>query len=441
VLAAPAGVTPLQLRQPPVFSTTGITVVDPNWRPPKTHMWGLSIQRQLGRNMLAEVSYVGRHATDLYGGYDANQVEIFSNGFLDAFNIVKAGGESTLINRLVAGDSRLRSGETGSQMVRRLFTSSLALNSVAALAASIGTRTQRVGGVDQQLIATNGFSPSFFSSYPQFAGAFNVLDSKDFSNYHALQLQLQRQFTGGATFQFSYTYAKSTDTRSFDPAFSRVSRGTVKSASSTPYDIHNRRLNYAASDFDRTNVFQGTWVWQLPFGKNGRWGRDWNAFASRLLGGWEVAGILTLESGRPFTIYSGSNTFSNVVQSTANCGSCTPYMGNVFLDQVTGNSFYFTSDQRAAFSTPAAGQLGSTGRNFFRLPHYYNLDLAVGKITRVTERQNIELRLEIQNATNSMMYDVPNSSIVTNPIFSRMRPPGALFNSSRKIQISAKYNF
>ncbi len=437
VLTAPPGVTPIQLRQPPVFSTNSITVVDPNWHTPKTHMWGLSVQRQLGRSMVAEVSYIGRHGVSLYGGYDANQVEIFNNGFLDAFNTVKTGGESTLMNQLLAGDSRLRSGETPSQMVRRLFASTLSLNSVAALAASIGTRVQ--GG--QQLIVSNGFSPFFFSPYTQFAGGFNVLDSNDFSKYQGLQMQLQRQFVGGLTFQFSYTYAKSTDTRSFDPTFSRVSRGAAQSASSTPYDIRNRRKNYAASDFDRTNVFQSTSVWQLPFGRKGHWGRDWNAFLDRVLGGWEVAGILTLESGRPFTVYSGSNTFTNVVQSPANCSSCTPYMGSVFLDPATGKSFYFTADQQAAFSTPPAGQLGNTGRNFFRLPPYYNLDFAVGKVTRVTERQNIEVRLEMRNATNSVMYDVPNSSIITNSLFARMQAPGALFNSSRKMQISAKYSF
>ncbi len=437
VVTAPPGVTPLQMRQPPIFSTSGITVVDPNWHAPKTHMWGLSIQRQIGRSMVAELNYIGRKGTSLYGAYDADQTEIIGNGFLDAFNIVKAGGQSTLINSLLAGDSRLRSGETPSQMVRRLYSSTLALNSVGALAYAVGTRTQ--GGA--QLIATNGFSPFFFQPYTQFAGAFNVLDSNDFSTYHAFEAQLQRRFTSGLTFQLSYTWGKSIDTRSFDPTFSRVSRGAAQSASSTPYDIHNRRLNYAASDFDRTHAFQSTWVWQLPFGAGRHWGSGWNPFVERVLGGWEVSGILTLQSGRPFTVYSGSNTFGNVVQSTANCTGCSPKMGKVFLDSTTGNSFYFNAYQKTLFSTPAAGQLGNLGRNYFRLPRYFNVDMAIGKVTRITERQRVEVRLEMRNATNQIMYDLPNSSIITSGVFGRMRPPGATFNAARRMQVALKYTF
>ena len=146
---------------------------------------------------------------------------------------------------------------------RRLFSSTLDLNSVAALAQSLGQRTR--GGVQQ--ITLNGFSPSFFQAYPQFAGAFNVLDSHDFSTYHALEVQLQRRFSGGLLFQFAYTWAKSLDTRSFDPTFSQVRRGSSQSASDTPYDNANRRLNYARSDFDRRNVFQSHYVWELPFGR------------------------------------------------------------------------------------------------------------------------------------------------------------------------------
>ena len=71
-----------------------------------------------------------------------NQAEIFSNGFLDAFRIVQGGGESPLMNQLVAPDSRRLAGESGSAMVRRLFASNLSLNSVAALAASLGQRIQ-----------------------------------------------------------------------------------------------------------------------------------------------------------------------------------------------------------------------------------------------------------------------------------------------------------
>jgi hypothetical protein len=72
-----------------------------------------------------------------------NQAQIYSNGFLDAFNTIKAGGESAVINNVLSKDSRLNVGETPSAMIRRLFSSQLTLNSVGALASSLGTRLRR----------------------------------------------------------------------------------------------------------------------------------------------------------------------------------------------------------------------------------------------------------------------------------------------------------
>ncbi|MGH9961718.1 MAG: TonB-dependent receptor domain-containing protein, partial [Pyrinomonadaceae bacterium] len=86
---APTG-SPLSLRQPPPFSTNSLTVFDPSTRSPKTYQWGFSAQREIGFKSVLEVNYIGRKGIGLYGGYDVNQVDIFGNGFLSAFNIVRA---------------------------------------------------------------------------------------------------------------------------------------------------------------------------------------------------------------------------------------------------------------------------------------------------------------------------------------------------------------
>ncbi len=434
-LSPPAGLTPTQLRQPEAFSTASIHVIDPDWRAPKTNMWGLSIQRELGKRFLFEANYIGRRGVGLFGGYDVNQVDIFGNGFLEAFNIVRAGGESALINTLLQSDSRRRSGESGSQMVRRLFASTLNLGSVAALAAAINNRTER----GKTLLELAGLSPFFFIAFPQFAGGLNVLDSNDISTYHALELQLQRRFAEGLSLQASYTLAKSLDTRSFDPTFSRVSRGALQSASSTPFDIHNRRLNKARSDFDRRHAFQAVWVYELPFGRGRYWGGAWHPVLDKIAGGWEVAGILIWTSGRPFTVYSGSNTFSNVVQSPASCNGCTRSTGELHFDPSAGTLFYFNENERQSFFSPEPGRLGNTGRNFFTQPQFFSLDLTLLKRVRISESHNVEFRLEMQNATNTPSFGLPNSSIITSTVFGRMR--GAVVSGSRKMQLSLKYNF
>ena len=427
-------VKPSDLRQPPAFSNNTITAVDPSLKTPTTHEWGVSLQHQIARNTIVEADYIGRRAYHLLGAYDANQDQIFGNGFLAGFNTVKAGGDSPYINQLLAADSRLNPGETGSQLVRRLFASNLSLNSVGQLAGSLSTRLQ--GGKSVTSLSGAGAFPLI--PFPQFGGAFNVIDSNDFSTYHALQLQLQRRYQNGFTGQVSYSFSKSLDTRSFDPTFSQANRGSVQSAANTPIDINNRRLNYAPSDFDRTHVVQSYWVYELPFGTGKRFGPHTNGLVDKVIGGWEVAGVLTLESGRPFTVYSGSNTVSNVRQTPANCDHCDRNMGQVVIDPVSTYKFYFTADQRAKFSTPAPGDFSNTGRNYFRGPGYLDMDATFAKNIHLTERFRLQLRADATNLANHPSADIP-TAVITSTTFGRIR--GSTQSASRRFQLGAKFYF
>src|SRR5262249_15050152 len=150
----------------------------------------------------------------------------------------------------------------------------------------------------------NGFSPFFFQQYPQFNGGLLVFDSNDYSHYYGLQFILRRRMSNGLGYQFGYTYSKSKDNRSWDPSLSTVSTGSVQSASSTPFDLRDRNLNYAWSDFDRRHVFQGTYVYELPFGK-GKMFAPGNNVVDYIVSGWQVSGTVIWMSGRPFTAYSG----------------------------------------------------------------------------------------------------------------------------------------
>src|SRR6185436_2956364 len=129
----------------------------------------------------------------------------------------------------------------------------------------------------------------------------------------------QRKFSKGLQFQGAYTFSKSLDTRSFDPAFTVAATGNGQSASSTPFDINRRYLNYARSDFDRKHIFVGYATWDLPFGSGQHFGGSVTGFARHFIEGWNINGVMTIQSGRPFAIYSGANQLSNVVNSTANC--------------------------------------------------------------------------------------------------------------------------
>jgi len=432
--------TPTQLRQPIPFSTNSITVFDPSFRFPKINQWGLSVQRDIGHGLVVEANYIGRHGVGLFGGYDLNQVNIFAKDpsctetFLEAFNTLRASttAQSCLIDKLLSSDARRLTASGSNYFRTTLFPTQLSQGSVAATAISL---SQRVNTTGARTIEASGASPFIFQPFPQFTGAVNVLDAADFSTYRGMELQISKRFDQGLSFQVAYTWAKSLDTRSFDPTQTIVSRGTLQSAGATPFDLRNRKLNYARSDFDRRHSLQGYWVYDLPFGRGRHFLKDAPGVVNHLVGGWEIAGVLNWTSGRPFTVYSGINTVSNAVSSTANCNGCTPGMGNVIVE---GVNFYFDSTQRAKFSFPAPGEQGNLPRNFFNVDGYFALDMVVGKKFAVTERMNLELRGEIRNATNHPSFDNP-TAVFTSNIFGRIRD--SVTSSSRRVQLALKLTF
>jgi hypothetical protein len=425
-------VSPENFLQPPAVGTGTIRVVDPDFQTPITHGWAVTYQRQLFGQTLFEIAYVGRRAEHLFGAYNVNQAEIFDNGFVDAYLTVQAGGESELMNQLLLPHTDRRVGESGSAMVRRLSAANLALNSVAALAASFAARVQ--GG--QSLTELAGFGPYFFYPYPQFLGGVNVIDSEDYSRYHAMELKLERRFGNGYSYLVGYTLSRSKDTRSYDPAFTVVSGANNQSASSTPFDIDNRDLNFALSDFDRTHVFQGQAVWELPFGQGKQFGGSVNRVTDVLIGGWQLSGQFVAQSGRPMTVYGGSNTVSNVVQTPANCDGCSRDFGTVHEED--GIIWYFTPEERAMFSTPEAGELGNTGRNYFRGPGGYFINLSLSKRTRTVGNQILEIRADSTNVTNHPVFGFPTLT-TTSATFGRIR--NTVTSGSRKVMLGIKYYF
>ncbi len=423
-LVNPAG-RPSDFAQPPVYSANSITVVDPNLEMPQTHMWSFGIQRQVARNTILDINYIGRRAHNLFGGYNINQVNIGSNGFLDGFNTVAGGGQSPLINQLLGPDPRRASAETGSDLMRRVYAADIRGNSAGIIAQDISRRL--VGG--RPLPAVAGLGDFFFLNNPQHVNT-NVIDSNDFSTYHGLQIQVERRMTKGLTAQLGYTWSKSMDTRSFDPAFTVVGTGSAQSASSTPFDINNRRGNYAPSDFDRRHAVQSYWLYEIPFVGNAP------RAMKMVFADWQVTGALTLTSGRPFTVYSGFNQFSNVVSATANCTDCGSF--GKAEDRADGIKWFFNPSEVAAFSNPSAGSIGSSGRNRFYGPRFFNLDTTVMKRIPLTERFRVEVRADAVNVTNTPSFGFPTAN-------ANAATFGRIFNSlasnARRIQLGAKLYF
>ena len=442
--------TPEALRQPAAFGVGSINTVDPNLEFPQIHSWSLSFQKEVMRNTIFEANYIGKHGVHLLGGYNANQVNVNakvasqSETFLQAFNAIRANAtyNSPLINLIMSGNAANNGGTT---RFRALNPTALTQGSVAALALAVSQKVCVAADVtagictnaqlNQRLLDINGFS-SLLQPYSQFTGGLNVFDSNDYSNYHGLELILRRRVNTGLTFQVSYTLSKSMDNRSWDPSLSTVSTGSVQSASSTPFDNSNRRLNYTWSDFDRRHVVQGTYLYELPFGNGRKFANGIPRALDLAIGGWQLAGTLLVSSGRPFTVYSGLTTFSNVVNSTADCSGCTRDMGSLIVE--SGRNFWFDAADRAKFTSPAPGSIGNTGRNFFLEPRYFQTDASLSKRFRVTERMSFDLRVDARNLTNTPSFAAP-TAVLTSTIFGRIND--SVNNAARRVQFSGKFNF
>jgi hypothetical protein len=456
-----AGLVPSQspsaLRQPPAFSTNSLSVLDPDLQFPQIHEWSVSFQREI-RNNVIEVNYIGKHGVHLLGGYNVNQVNVFANvpgvnqNFVEAFNLIRedirVNGNtnityfSPLMNLLFTGNAANNAGTATFRSVATTNTISLGNVATAALATSqqLCQAADVTNGIcaatGGQLIGRTVNNPFLFQPFPQYSGGLNVFDSSDYSRYDGLQFIFKRRISSGLGFQFAYTLSKSKDNRSWDPSLSGVSTGSVQSASSTPFDLRDRSINYTWSDFDRRHVFQGTYTYDLPFGKGRKFASGVPSIVDHVIGGWLFSGTVIKQSGRPFTVYSGLNTLSNVVQATANCNSCDRHIGTLVLE--TGRNFWFDAATRAKFSAPAPGSLGNTPRNFFIAPVYFQWDASLSKRFKITERWAFDFRVDARNVLNKPSFDNP-TAVINSTIFGRIND--SVTNNARRIQFSGKLSF
>jgi hypothetical protein len=229
--------------------------------------------------------------------------------------------------------------------------------------------------------------------YPNF-GPIAYVDPADNSNYNALQVNLEKRVAKSLSLIANYVWSKSMD--DFAPL---SGTGTV----TNPF---NRRFDYGPSSDDLTHVAKLSGVWHLPGGK-------FNGIAGKVVSGWELAPILTWQSGFPFAIYSGvDNSFSGVGGDRADFTGSNLAEAKLNPGRAHGQliSEYFNS---ALFVVNAVGTFGNTGKNILRGPGYFDTDLALVKNTSLTETKSIQFRAEFFNAFNDVNFGAPGSTLGT----------------------------
>ena len=367
------------------------TVFDPQLRLPTVHQWNFTIQRELPREFVAQIAYVGHRGTRLYRGYDINQIN--SDGLLPSFLAMQNN-----VNKGCRADgSNCPVGVTGASVplvTSGIVTSSFVNSSTTLNNLNLNAAGTFAGRVEQTTLAAH-LRPN------QQFGTITFVDSGGDSYYHSLQATLRRRFRAGLLFGMAYTLAKSIDDQSVDPIASSSGGGLSTTNTRTPSDIRNWRLERGRSDFDRTHVLNTSWIYELPVGK-GKRVRPPRALEV-LAGNWTLNGILMLASGSPFSVRSGVRTSNYSHESRAILTGPKPEAGLWDVPGIVGPVYF---KDTSAFAIPEPGGVGG-GRNIFEGPAYWNFDLGVTKMVYLRESVTVQLRGEFFNALNHPNFDNP----------------------------------
>ncbi|HLJ15738.1 MAG TPA: carboxypeptidase regulatory-like domain-containing protein [Bryobacteraceae bacterium] len=225
--------------------------------------------------------------------------------------------------------------------------------------------------------------PGTYASFRQIATNSNA-------SYNSLEASLSRRFSKGLTFLASYTFGKLLDYYS------------AQNLGQTPQDPYNERLDRARSDEDRSQVFSGSFVYEIPFLRNGK------GLLAEVFGGWSLSGLITMATGLPVYVISGQD-FSltgvgfdrpNLVGNSSRSHSSTAALVQEFFNT-------------AAFAANLPGEYGTAGRNLFSGPGISNTNLSLVKSFRISERfGQLQFRSEFFNTFNQVSFGQPDGTLV-----------------------------
>jgi len=260
--------------------------------------------------------------------------------------------------------------------------------------------------------------------YPQFTGVSLTLNPGASSSYNAAIVRMTKRLAKSLMVDVSYQFSKA-----MDNASENGSPGLVDGAR----NFNNLSLERSISSHDIPHSFAGAFVYELPFGQGRRFGATAPRWIDLIAGGWGVSGIYRLGSGLPTRSSTSNNTFSFGGSQQPNISS----MDNVRVENRKLERWFNTS----AFSLPAPYTFGNAPRWFsnVRFSPVNNLDLAIVKSFRITEKVRAQLRGEMFNAANRPQFGWPDMNQASNTFGqNNSMAPGA---SPRNIQFGLRIGF
>jgi len=457
---------------------------------PYIQNYNLELQRELARDVTLSISYVGTKSTKLWNATPLNAVEIFRNGFLDAFNITRNGGDAKLLDDMLRGltlnvgaNASLGQGVVGTTVsgsaALRANTNTrafLANGNVGQLADFLNRRTD-VGGKGGGYVRNSGlFTENFFVLNPQFQNVF-LHGNLSNSTYHSMQVQVTKRLSHGFTSQGSYTWSRALGADDGDQAINTR-------------DPANRALDKTLLNYHRTHNFTSNGTYTLPIGPGQKFLANAPGFLQRLIERWQIGGIFSWASGPPLNILApvttvwqftavppasplgtaaaGYNTPNIVGPFPKNIGKVTklangvtyfpgllqipdPSANPTTLQGLNGqfsNKAITDSQGRLLLVNPVPGQVGSLGLRWIEGPGRIGLDVNMIKRLRISESKEFEIRVDTVNVLNHPNFGYnTNRDTQNNPFLLNLNINSGDFGrftdaqGARRFTISARLNF
>jgi hypothetical protein len=446
--------------------------LDDKLKTPYSHVVDFSITREVSRNFVLELSYIGRFAHRLLQEEDlampldlvdpASKMDYFAAATL----LTKATNAGTDVSQLAAIPfwEHMWPQAAGKPGFGLGGGGGCAPNGGGLSSASF-TATQAMYDL-YSCFAGNETSALFFADLPQgFNGndcapacstvggnyaPFNVWDdqfsslyawrSTGNSAYNGMQVTLRKAMSSGLQFDLNYTFSKSIDIGSNAERINEFEGFGFSSQVINSWAPNQLR---AVSDFDTRHQINANWVYEMPFGRGRRFGSGMGKIANAVIGGWGLSGIVHWTSGLPFSMGSGAGWSTNWQLMGEAVPIANPGKVGVHRDSSGDPTMWqdvsTTGQAFTSFRFPYPGESGT--RNELRGPGFFELDDGLWKSWDFSEEKSVKFSWEIFNVTNAVRFDAAQSANQFNLTGGNFGTYSNTLSKPRVMQFSLRFQF
>jgi hypothetical protein len=377
---------------------------------PYNIMFNFGVQHEFPQGFILKATYVGRLGRRLLAQADANQLidfpdpasgELMSQAFANITKEMRATGSVTpepwFENVVQPGVGAAFGFNNNTELVAYGFDPLPYRGDFADTIQGLASLNIYYSYIFGEIFPSNVGMGSQYSEDTYYTNKGN-------SNYHGFLVTLHKNPGHGIQFDLNYTWSHSIDNESL------IANAGALGGYGFICDVMRPRECRGNSDFDVTHYLNGNIIWELPFGH----GRDFAAtsplWVNEIIGGWDLSGLPSWHTGNTF--FANANAFVAGYANNAPAiltGKKSDFDTHVHKDS-SGTLWAFKASDDSLvndFEGPIGFQIGS--RNNLRGPHYFNLDLGLGKTFPIyREKVNLKFRCDAFNALNHPSFSVPS---------------------------------